>query len=55
MVNYDRICSTCEFYEAFRDRANCGQCLLDLYGDDGLTEVKADDSCSYWLGRSEED
>jgi len=55
MNDLDHICANCEFWEKHRDRANVGDCLLDIYVGDSLTVVKATDFCSYWLGRSDED
>jgi hypothetical protein len=55
MNEFIHICANCEFWEKHRDRANTGDCLLDIYGDDGLEIVKANDTCSYWMNRSDED
>ena len=45
-----RTCLECEFYEPKYDRANCGDCLLDVYGANGVKEVKATEHCDFWMG-----
>ena len=55
MNQFERICINCEFYEAMRDRANCGDCFLDYHGDHGIKQVKSTDSCDFWMGVTVED
>ena len=55
MNQFERICINCEFYEAKRDRANCGECLLDIHGDHGIKTVKNTDSCEFWMGSTVQD
>lgn len=50
-----RTCLECEFYEPKYDRANCGDCLLDVYGANGVKEVKATEHCDFWMGSTVED
>lgn len=54
-MNSERICANCEFWEKHRDRANCGDCLLDVYGANGVKEVKATEHCDFWMGSTVED
>ena len=55
MNQFERICINCEFFEAKRDRANCGDCLLDCYGANGMMQVKSTDTCEFWMGSTVED
>jgi len=49
------ICANCEFWEKHRDRANLGDCLLDIHGDHGIKTAKATDVCEFFMGSTVED
>lgn len=45
----EHVCSTCQFYEPSRTKANTGDCLLDYMSEEIVSEVSANETCSYWL------